>query len=400
MPLFNFKKEEAKPVAKEESGNVYTNIFEKPAAQKEEPKSDIISGVFAKEAKEAKKDENILGPLPELQTKLTGSYDPSKRTLKLARTAFIALVCVSLVILGFFYAEFNPDFDLLAGVRGPNTIQRLNNSRTNIITMQTSINQKNYLLLNFYLQELSYLADSYSSARSLLGNLRTTDLQNKILLTYENAQAVWKEPKTASRIPEQTFTDELKKGLSAELAKLKKETQTTEIQSQIKDYENTINLINNKSLASFFNKNAEDIKADLPLDDTKLYALTTDALKILNNEFSVLSNIKNTRMHWADIVNEIEKATKNVDTLYNTGFFEELGGIQYSSYDFNAISNKIVISGKAKRDDGSTFSLIANLIDSLEKSPMFKSVDNRSYPKSGSQEEGYTSTFRIEFSIQ
>jgi len=390
-----------KPAKQEESGNVYTNIFEKPTTPKnEELKSDIITGVFAKEAKEAKKQDNILGPIPELQTKLTGSYDPSKKTFKLAMTLFISLACVSLAILGFFYAEMNPKFDLLAGIRGPNTIQRLNNSRTDIITMQTAINQKNYLLLNFYLQQLSYLSDSYSTARSVQGVKSTTDLQSNILLTYENALSVWKEPKTASRIPEQTFTDELKKTLSAELAKLKKEDQTDLIKSQIKDYENTINLINNKKLATFFNKNTDDIKADLPLDDTKLYALTTEALSTLNNEFSVLSNIKSTRMHWAEIVNEIEKATKNVDTLYNTGFYEELGGIQYNSYDFNAKSGKIIISGKVKKDDGSTFSLIANLIDALEKSDMFVNVDNRSYPKSGSEDEGYTSSFRIEFNIQ
>jgi len=440
MPLFNFKKEEqkifdlkpepkqaplkeAKPAAavavksepakipakaastvsapQEETGNVYTNIFEKPLAAKEEGiKSDIITGVFAKEAKEAKKQDNILGLLPELQTKLTGSYDPSKRNLKLARTAFIVLVCVSLLILGFFYAELNPKFDLLAGIRGQNTIQRLNNSRTDIIAMQTKINQKNFLLLNFYLQELSYQADSYSTARKTLGNQPTTDLQNKILLTYENAQSVWNEPQAVSKIPPATFNDELKKTLQAELVKLKKEQSTADIQTQIKDYESTISLVNNKKLAGFFNKNTEEIKADLPLDDTKLFTLTTEALDVLNNEFSVLGEIKKNRLPWAEIVNEIEKSTKNIDTLYNTGFFEELGGIQYSSYDFDAKTNKIVITGKAKRDDGSTFSLIANLIDALEKSPMFKNVDNRSYPKSGSQEEGYTSSFRIEFTLE
>ncbi|MBN1494315.1 hypothetical protein JW911_01105 [Candidatus Peregrinibacteria bacterium] len=422
MPLFNLKKENPKePVAditiqppkpepekpvKPETpaaeGNVYTNIFEKPTAAKtEEVKSDIIQGVFTSEEKKLKPDENILGPLPELEKKIVGAFNPEKRKLNLIRTGFFALVVISLLLIGFFYIELTPEFDLLSGVRGQNTVQRLNNTQKDVIALQTSINQKNYLLLNYYLQEISYLSDTYLTARNKsLPENEIGTLRSNMLLAYENAYIKWKEPTTAGGIPDETFKTELKNSLTGELAKLKKENLTPDIETQINAYEATIRLVSNTRLGSFFKFNTDEIRAALPMDDSKIVEMANSALGLLQNDFSTISQIKSFRMNWADIINEIEKTTKSVDTLYNTGFFDELGGIRYSAFDLDSQSGKIVLTGNAKRDDGSTFSLIANLMDALEKSLMFSNVENRNFPKSGSDEEGYSSTFRIELSLE
>lgn len=407
MPLFKLNKSKeasAKPEGKpQEQENTYTNIFEK---KEEKPKetgeeSQVISGVYAKEEEQIKGKENVLGPLPELEQKIVGAFDPSKRNLKIVRGLFIGLLVISVLVIGFFYTELNPDFDLLSSIRGPNTAQQLNNSRDQIIAQQTSINQKNYLLLNYYLQELSYIADSYGKARNgQISPEELMNLQDQFLVTYENALTKWKEPIAVGDIPLETFQDELKAALQDELKQLSKETETTAILNEIDDYRATHKLIGNKRLDSFFSTNIDEIRSDLPRDDTKLYALTEEILDILNNDFSTISMLKQKRVEWASIINEIEKITKSVDTLYNTGFFEELGGIQYSSYDFDAGSNEIILSGKAKRDDGTTFSLIANLMDALENSDMFTNVDNRSFPKTGSEDEGYVSPFRIELTIE
>jgi hypothetical protein len=137
----------------------------------------------------------------------------------------------------------------------------------------------------------------------------------------------------------------------------------------------------------------------LPQDDSKLLALATESLEILKNDFTDISNLKAHRVRWAVILDEIERITKSIDTLYNTGFFEELGGIKYSAFDFDSETNQIILIGQAKRDDGTTFTLIANLIDALEQSQLFYNVDNRSFPKSGSEEKGYVSSFRIELNL-
>ena len=418
MPLFKLKKENpaetspkeaptmppsSVPAKKEEPvGNVYTNIFEKPTAPREEDvKSDIIKGVFTSEEKKLKPGDNILGPLPELEKKIIGAFDPSKRKLNLIRTGFFALIGISLLLIGFFYIELTPNFDLLTGLRGPNTVQKLNNTQKDVIALQTSINQKNYLLLNYYLQEFSYLSDTYLTARNKsLPQNKITDLTNQMLLAYENALTKWKEPMVVAGIPEETFKTELKNNLTLELAKFKKAEAAPDTETQINSYEATIKLIDNKRLSSFFGFNTDEIKAALPMDDSKIVSMANTALEMLQNDFSTISQLKSERMNWATIINEIDKVTKSVDTLYNTGFYEELGGIQYSAYDLDASSGRIVLTGNVKRDDGSTFSLITNLMDALDKSLMFSNIENRNFPKSGTNEEGYSSTFRIELSLE
>jgi hypothetical protein len=399
MPLFNLKNSEKKSKKK-------VDLFEqKKKKEEEKDESKIVSGVFEKEeeeaAKKAGKEEKILGPLPELERKIVGAFDPTKRNLKIIRGVFVALFVFTILSFGFFYAELNPEFDLLANVRGPNTAQQLNNSERAVISIQTEINQQNYLLMSYYLRELSYLSDIYSTARmNDTQPQEMSDIQNRILLAYENAKTKYAEPVAVGGIPEETFISELRTTLRNELQQLRKETPTPVTVSQINDYQAALALVGNRRLNSLFSANVDNMQGDLPQDDTELYEMTQNTLEILNNEFSHINSIKQNRIPWAIVINEIENITKNVDTLYNTGFFEELGGIQYSAYNFDSSNNTLVLSGRVKRDDGTTFTLIANLLDALEKSEMFRNADNRSYPKSGSEEEGYISSFRIELTLE
>ncbi|MCD6109532.1 hypothetical protein J7J83_02130 [bacterium] len=394
MPLFDIKK---KPAKKEE--NLYTNIFDKQDKKKEDDDSKVLSGVFAKEDKSSK--ENILGSVPELEKNLIGSFDPRARNLKIVKIVLGSLVGALLLAVTFFYSELNPKFDLLSSVRGPNTIQQLNNIKNSVITTQTSINQKNYLLMSYYLQKLSYLSDGYAKIRKSTSNLKTKKtVQDDIILTYENALTKWKEPIVAGTIPENTFKVQLKNVFRNEINQLKKETRSPSVNAEIKNYTTALHLIENNKLGTIFQYNTSDIKNDLPRDDTKLFALTQTVLANLKNDFSVISDLKLKRIQWSIIIKEIERVTKNIDTLYNTGFFDELGGIKYSNFDFDAETNRIILTGHAKRDDGTTFTLIVNLIDALEDSSLFKDVDNRTYPKSGSEKTGYTSPFRIELSLE
>ena len=395
MPLFDIKK----TTDTEKSENLYTNIFEKQEEKKEDS-SKILSGVFAKKDEAGKAKENILGPLPELERNLIGSFDPTERNLKVTKILFGSLIGALILAMGFFYAELNPTFDLLSSLRGPNTAQLLTNTENSIITTQTSINRKNYLLMSYYLQKLSYLSDGYAKIRRDMDNSATKKaFQEDIILTYENALTKWKEPIAAGNISEETFRTQLKNEFQNELTQLRKETPTPSVTTEIKNYAAALQVLNNKQLGTIFKNNVDSMRGDLPSDDTKLFSLTQDVLGTLTNDFNTISEIKMQRIQWSIIVQEIEKITKSIDSLYNTGFFEELGGIQYSNFDFDATTNRIILTGKASRDDGSTFTLIVNLIDALENSNVFKDVDNRTYPKTGSEEEGYESSFRIELSL-
>ncbi len=379
--------------------NKYTNIFKKkaPSEQEKPQTTELIEGVNVKKAKETKPEENILGPIPELEKKIVGAFDPTKRNLKLIKIAFISVIVLALLSIGFFFSELNPKFDLFSSLRGPNTAQELKNSNQEIVTLQTSINQQNYLLMAFYLQELSYLSDTYTKARTGgVDNDALADLQNRILMAYENAKAKFNEPIKIGNIPEADFLNALKNELRDEIKLLKKEELTDPIVQDITNYSTALQLVTNNDLKKFFANNADEIRSDLERDDMKLFELTQKALEILSNDFSSVNILKQNRIKWSSIIEEIETISKNEDSLYNSGFFEELGGLRYSAFDFDTDNNRVVLTGLAKKDDGTTFTLIANLIDSLEQSPMFKQVENRSYPKSGDENKGYTSNFRIE----
>lgn len=394
MPLFDIKK----PSKAKEKENLYTNIFEKKEEKKKDD-SEVLSGVFAKEKENKKPKENILGPLPELEKNLIGSFDPSKRNIHILKIIAGSLLGALVLAFSFFHAELTLSFDLLSGIRGPNTAQQLNNAKNSIITTQTSINQKNYLLLSYYLQKLSYLSDGYAKIRNTENTAIIQAVQEDIIITYENAATKWEEPIAAGGIPKDTFIVQLKKEFQNELKQLRRETPSTAVNAEIKNYSAALAILNNNQLKKVFTHNVDDIRSDLPRDDSKLFALTQNVLETLTNDFSTISEIKMNRIQWSIIVQEIERVTKSIDTLYNTGFFEELGGIRYSNFDFDSTTNRIILSGQAKRDDGTTFTLIVNLIDALENSSVFTNVDNRSYPKTGDEDKGYLSSFRIELSL-
>lgn len=388
-----------KPKKTKDSGNLYTNLFTKKKKTKDEKESGVLTSVISKKDKEGKPKEKVLGPLPELERKIIGTFDPSKKNLKMVKILLATLVVIALLASGFFYAELEPEFDMLANLRGPNTTQKLANAKAETVVLQTTVNQKNYLLLHYYMQELSYLSDSYDKARTSGGTSELVTLQNKILTAYDNAKAVHKMTAANAGITKEEFNAALKEKFKGDIKTLSEEEPTTANLNQVYDYSTALALTNNNKIKNYLSKNTDSIKESLPQDDSALYEITQQTNVILQNEFNQIAALKQGRIKWSIIVEEIETITKSIDNLYNSGFFEELGGIQYASYNFDAESNKLTIAGIAKKDDGTTFTLITNLIDGLKQSSIFDFVDNRNYQKAGDNEKGYNSNFQIELTL-
>ena len=99
-------------------------------------------------------------------------------------------------------------------------------------------------------------------------------------------------------------------------------------------------------------------------------------------------------------MNQIELVTSYVDQYFSEGYFEALGGIQYTSYDFDTSTGEITITGVTKRYDTTNFTMITNLIDQLNASSYFTGVEMKSFTKSGSADEGYTSTLSLKVQLQ
>ena len=109
--------------------------------------------------------------------------------------------------------------------------------------------------------------------------------------------------------------------------------------------------------------------------------------------------IKEGRIQWSDMMNEIELRTIAVDNHYSEDFYNELGGIRCNSYDFDSVNRKITVVGETKRFDTRNFSMIADLIDELNRSPILDNGEMRSFSKSGSFDDGYTATLKLTLDI-
>jgi len=165
--------------------------------------------------------------------------------------------------------------------------------------------------------------------------------------------------------------------------------------AEINEINEVISLVGNRKFEKIFTKHEFESLTNESIKD-----LINDINGVVKNELSILHTIMDNKINWAEVIFEIENVTRKVDKLYGSGYFEDLGGIVYTGYDFDASSNRVSITGQTKRDDATNFSLIANLIDELEKSGKFKDVNMRSFTKSGSFDDGYVATLKLDFFLQ
>ena len=84
---------------------------------------------------------------------------------------------------------------------------------------------------------------------------------------------------------------------------------------------------------------------------------------------------------------------------HSENYFDELGGIQYTSYDFDSSGPSISIVGETKRFDTTNFTMIVNLIDELNNSDLFENAEMHSFSKSGSLESGYTASVKLNLGL-
>ena len=161
-----------------------------------------------------------------------------------------------------------------------------------------------------------------------------------------------------------------------------------------KNYLHTLNLVGNKNYKNLFLETDFD-----DLSDKELYKFIKTVNSVIVNDLSIIQKIKDLRIKWSDIINEIEMRTIAIDTYYSDDYYDEIGGILYTSYDFDTSGPRISILGETKRFDTTNFTMIANLIDELNRSELFNNAEMRSFSKSGSFESGYTSSIKLDLDL-
>lgn len=361
--------------------------------------------------------DSYLEAPPEIDQSLLEIIEPPKSVLLYVLKGFFSiLVSAGLAILLFFTSQLTHVFDFTASVyEVPSAVKTLETGNAEIQKLQTDINMYRFLQGKLYLDQFTYDGDEFVKNYRIASNKTAVqenrdaaqknldELRVKLTKSLTLAQDKLLQPIETSLIGEEYTTDFDFRFLFSSLLNQKlADTSSSIATSTSKDdkleyklYKRTQALINN--IALFNNVRGKDLTK---MNDLEVVNFIMDLNDTIVNELSAIQAIKDERINWSDVINRIELETSRVDKYFSKDYFNEIGGIQYTSFDFDTNTGKITIAGTTKRFDTNNFTMISNLIDQLNDSPYFKSVEMKSFTKTGSVEEGYTAVLRLNLELQ
>lgn len=429
---------QVQPVQKSEAKVENQQLTKKPEAQKQPEKNDpfllnlitqkkenesktenpLLKSLIKTEEKAVEKKKSILGELPKIDTSLFIDREYHlKKQLSVVRFVFAFLLLAAFGGFVYFYSQLTPTFDLF----GQNTAQKLEDKNSQLKNLQTEVNLLRVQSSKALLDAFSYSGDAFLQKFHEY-QIAQTDAKKADLLVdinqiredmYEpfdtarekllaqNWVVLFRTSEVASEEAEREFHEYLKERLRNERKeKLKalQEAQQVSAKEQLKaellqNYE-LLQLVGKPELKKLLQQNIREMSND------QLKEFIGSLSLAYPSRLGFVYDIKQKRVPWAKTIREIADKTKTVDPLFRTGFFEKLGGILYNAFDFDASSGRVGVSGRAKSDDGTNFSILANLIDELEGSALFQDTDMRSFSKRLSEGGGYEGSFKIDFQLQ
>ncbi|MEK7544803.1 MAG: hypothetical protein AAB551_01600 [Patescibacteria group bacterium] len=393
----------------------------KLAEQKTDSKSSndvVFQSLIKTDMKATEKKKSILGDLPKIDTSLFIDREYHlKKQLSIVRFVFAGLLVVFFGMYVFFASQLNPDFDLF----GQNVARTLDDKNAQLKTLQTDVNLSRIESMQTLLANFAYSADGFlekfSEYRAAQMDAKKAEIsadldsiRQGMYEPFEKARekmlarnwiTVFRTTTVSDSEAEREFDEALRERLRAER------------KTQLESYKKTEQTALKEQLTHEMAQNFEllQLVGNVPMKtllQTDIRSLNHEELKDFIGKFSaaypsrlgLIYQIKEKRVPWARTIREISVRTKNVDPLFRTGFFAKLGGILYNAFDFEGSSGRIGLTGQAKSDDGSNFSILANLVDELEGSIVFKDVDMRSFSKRLSDGGGYEGSFKIDFRLQ
>lgn len=387
--------------------------------KKQAPKGDssnILQSIVNTETGEGA--GTILQDAPEMDQSLLQTVGaPKNFLLTFLKVLFFLLTIGSIASFVFFTSQLTNKLDFVTTRFDlPNISSDLSSSNTEIITLQTNINFHRYLKAKAYLDEFSFHGDSFAKNFELFNSQTVAksiknDAQEQMavdrekmqeallkasdeLLTKKFSVTIVSEQAQSEQELDKLFEDKLKEKLSQNAADVGKDG-SEEAKIASLNFAHTANLVGNDKLFGLLAKT--DIAE---MTNTELYDYVKELNDLVVNNLSIIQQIKDQRIKWSDIMQEIENKTIAVDKYYSQDSYDQIGGIRYTSYDFDATGPSISITGETKRFDTINFTIIVSLIEKLNESPFFANGEMRSFTKSGSYEEGYTASLKISLDLE
>lgn len=377
--------------------------------------SDLLKNIVSTETGE--NDKSILADAPELDTSLLQNIAPQKSVLLIILKSFFGILFfASVVAVLFFTSQFSGTFDFATSrFNLPNVSKELVSTNSEIITLQTELNLNRYLQAKAAFDQFSYDGDEFlqlyetstsqtssekekkeakDEIKKLKNDLKTSFLQAREQFS-QNFSATLIDVNYSDATQLQILFEEKLRALIAEKIATLGGAEDSQTKREQRNYQQILALVGNAQIKNLM------IQTDFDaLKDEDLYSLIKQINSLIVNDLSVIQKIKNKRIKWSDVINEIDLRTMAVDSHFNDNFYNDLGGIRYNSYDFDSATRKISLTGETKTIDTTNFTMIADLIDEINQSKFFQDAEMRSFSKSGSVEEGYLATLRLVFDLK
>lgn len=304
-----------------------------------------------------------------------------ERELKIAKWSLGGAIGLAILAFAFFYIQLHPTLTIF----GPNVTQRHEEIQRQTSNAQADVMVTRALTARILLDEVSVEMDNYFAASS--AGKAKTKIQELL------AQARTLMPDGIDDDVEESMLDILRAKQQAVHGAAEENASGAGAEAQ--SIQNTIKLVQNNPLKNLIkNFDPQNPEPEIPFDD-----ILRQLRELDQNELSIIAGLQEKRIKWREVIEEIEKITKEVDHVFDEGLFEQIGGIAYSGYSFDAASGRISVTGRTKTMDSRTFTLIANLIDAFEKSQKFKNVDKRSFSK-GKDDDGFLATLKLDFELE
>ncbi|MFA5842093.1 MAG: hypothetical protein WC882_00210 [Candidatus Gracilibacteria bacterium] len=403
------------PVSIESSGSnpsasaTLPDLFGEPSVSSKTAagESEMVNAVVSKQDSK----EKILGPKPKTNT---AGIPLEGKSFNLGGFLVKLSLLIGIFTFVFFYSQLTPGFNLF-GVLGKNPVTRLADLTTSVQEEQTTINLYTLLVAKFSLDDFIVTADTYLYKASEY-NSEYTSSNTKAELAVELAALKTQIQTSLSTVKTNLLKPVYPKALALSAGDLLglEDLYSTLLQERIINEEESlfatgaadetlsIELDNLEGASLLFSN--KDLKQKLKaldleteLTDDVIQSLFSMATQVSTNEFAIILNIKSARVNWTELLTEVTSVTKEVDPLYATALESN---ITYSGISFDAADQTLSLRGTTLTDDTKNFSLISDLVDEFEKSPLFANASNRSFSKSGEEDEGYNASFSIEVELQ
>ena len=383
--------------------------------EKGKNESDFLKNIVSGEA--GNQEKIILDEAPEIDTSLLEELPPPKSLLLLVlKITFSVILGLSAMSFLFFGSQLSDNLNFFTErLKISNASTQLASTNAEIISLQTDLNLYRYLQLNGFFNSFTKDSDSFlinfdiqksqtvSQEERDGASQEVIDLKKSLKDSFTKIQKLYSEGFTSPLIDQNFSTQEdLEKiYLEKTLAKLDdkinelKDKTDPQVRRDLKAYAQTKNLISNMELRNLILQT--DFSA---MDELKLLGFIKTANSMIINDLSIIRKIKDARIKWSEIINEIDLRSKVVDRHYSEDSFDLLGGIRYTNYDFETAERKISIIGETKTFNTENFSVIADLIDELNKSRFFTDAEMRSFSKSGSLDDGFVANLKLSVNLQ